>query len=384
MGIGLKNPPLLVVGLPKGIKTMKLTVTKENFVNGIKRVVNAVSTKITLPALSNILIEAEGDTLVFTASDLELSIRTIVPAIVFEPGATTLPAKKIMQIASELPSGDVTLESFEDEHVALSCQKAYFKIRSLAAENFQKPEDVQEEWALTLPVQDLLKSLSKVSYAKSEDESRRYLNGVLLSVRSGVLTFAATDGRRLALVERPLEADSTLDGDIILPAKAANELSRSLESSGDVKILISQSSISFSTSETTVSSKLVEGTYPNYRQVIPKASKQQVTIPRQAFAETLRRVSLVVSDSSSSIKLTLSENALTVSANSAEVGESSEPVEIEYSGEKFEISFNPQFVSEPLRYLDCEQLVMQFSDDLSPVCLTGDEGFLYIIMPMRG
>ena len=159
----------------------------------------------------------------------------------------------------------------------------------------------------------------------------RYLNGVLLSVRSGVLTFAATDGRRLALVERPLEADSTLDGDIILPAKAANELSRSLESSGDVKILISQSSISFSTSETTVSSKLVEGTYPNYRQVIPKASKQQVTIPRQAFAETLRRVSLVVSDSSSSIKLTFSENALTVSANSAEVGESSEPVEIEYS-----------------------------------------------------
>ena len=157
----------------KGEYTMKLTVTKDNLVSAIKRVVNAVSSKITLPALSNILVEAEGDSMILTASDLELSIEARVPALVFEAGATTLPAKKFMQIASGLPNGDVTIETTDDEQSTLSCQKAYFKIHGLAAENFQKPEEVQEEWKLVLPVQDLVKNLIKVSYAKSMDEDGR-------------------------------------------------------------------------------------------------------------------------------------------------------------------------------------------------------------------
>ena len=369
----------------KGEYTMKLTVTKENLVSAIKRVVNAVSSKITLPALSNILVEAEGDSMILTASDLELSIEARVPAMVFEAGATTFPAKKFMQIANGLPNGDVTIETTDDEQSTLSCQKAYFKIHGLAAENFQKPEEVQEEWTLKLPVQDLVKNLIKVSYAKSMDEDgRRYLNGVLLSVRGDVLTIAATDGRRLALVEKPLEAGTAVDGDIILPAKASVELTRSLDGVGEVTIRVSQSTIVFETADVVLTSKLIEGTYPNYRQVIPKTFAKNVAIPRAAFSEALARVSMVVSDSSTSVRLTLGENTLTISANSNEVGESSEPVEIEYTDEPFEISFNPQFVSEPLKYLDCEQLIMQFSDDLSPVALTGDEGFLYIIMPMRG
>ena len=369
----------------KGEYTMKLTVTKDNLVSAIKRVVNAVSSKITLPALSNILVEAEGDSMILTASDLELSIEARVPAMVFEAGATTLPAKKFMQIAGGLPNGDVTIETTDDEQSTLSCQKAYFKIHGLAAENFQKPEEVQEEWTLKLPVQDLVKNLIKVSYAKSMDEDgRRYLNGVLLSVRGDVLTIAATDGRRLALVEKPLEAGTAVDGDIILPAKASVELTRSLDGVGEVTIRVSQSTIVFETADVVLTSKLIEGTYPNYRQVIPKTFAKNVAIPRAAFSEALARVSMVVSDSSTSVRLTLGPNTLTISANSNEVGESSEPVEIEYSDEPFEISFNPQFVSEPLKYLDCEQLIMQVSDDLSPVALTGDEGFLYIIMPMRG
>ena len=367
---------------------MKFTIAKENLVTAIKKVVNAVSSKITLPALSNILVEAEDNTMTLTASDLELSIQASVPVLVFEGGATTLPAKKFMQIASGLPNGDVTIETTDDEQTSLSCQKSYFKIHGLAAENFQKPEEVQEEWTLKLPVQDLVKNLMKVSYAKSmEEDGRRYLNGVLLSLRNGVLTIAATDGRRLALVEKPLETtdtESVADGDIILPAKASVELTRSLDMVGDVTIHVSQSSISFATADTVLTSKLIEATYPNYRQVIPKDFSRQVLIPRAAFAEALGRVSMVVSDSSASVRLALTENTLTVSANSNEVGESSEPLEIEYTDEPFDISFNPQFVSEPLKYLDCEQLIMQFSDDLSPVALTGDEGFLYIIMPMRG
>jgi DNA polymerase-3 subunit beta len=290
-----------------------------------------------------------------------------------------------MQIANGLPNGDVTIETTDDEQSTLSCQKAYFKIHGLAAENFQKPEEVQEEWTLKLPVQDLVKNLIKVSYAKSMDEDgRRYLNGVLLSVRGDVLTIAATDGRRLALVEKPLEAGTAVDGDIILPAKASVELTRSLDGVGEVTIRVSQSTIVFETADVVLTSKLIEGTYPNYRQVIPKTFAKNVAIPRAAFSEALARVSMVVSDSSTSVRLSLGENTLTISANSNEVGESSEPVEIEYTDEPFEISFNPQFVSEPLKYLDCEQLIMQFSDDLSPVALTGDEGFLYIIMPMRG
>lgn len=363
---------------------MKFTVSKENLKQAISKVINVISNKVTLPALSNILIEAEGDTLCMTSSDLEISIKTTVAALVFEPGATTLPAKKLAQIANDLPAGDVTIETSEDEIATITCQRALFKIHGLSATEYQKPEDFQEDWTFTMKGIDLIKNIAKVAYARSDDESRRVLNGVLFSVRAGSLTIAATDGRRLSLVEKNLEADIQEDGDIILPTKVTSELTKSLDANADVIIRIAAAAVAFVTPDTTIISKLIEGNYPNYRQVIPETFTNKILIPRLRFMDALRRVAIVVQDSSASVKLTLTPNTLNLSAFSHEIGEASEPVDVEYEGPELEFSFNPDFMADPLKLLECDQLIMQFSDDLSPVQLSGDEGFLYILMPMRG
>lgn len=363
---------------------MKFSVTKEHLNTVLKRAMCAISPRVTFPVLNNFLLEASGDRLIVTASDLEISVRTSVPALVEEEGKTTLPAKKLSQIAAAFPAGDVYFVCDEDEISSLSCQKSHYKLRGLDASQFPPLGDFEEVWSFTLPTHELVRNIAKVSYARSSDETRKQLNGVLFSVRNAVLTIAATDGRRLALVEKPLPDPTATDGDVILPNKASAELARGLDGDGDVKVRLNQACVVFETIDTVIMTKLVEGTYPNFRQVIPDNFNRSVAIPRAIFAEALNRVSMVVSDNSASVRLQLNEGQLVVSASSADVGEASEPVDVSYEGDSVTISFNPLFFNEPLKYLDCDQLIMQFKDDYSPVVISGDEGFLYVLMPMRG
>ena len=204
-----------------------------------------------------------------------------------------------------------------------------------------------------------------------------------MSVREGMLSIAATDGRRLALIERSLEEQTAPDGDVILPSKIVNELGKLLSGDDKVGVKLSDSRAIFECTDTTIASKLVEGSYPNYRQVIPESFAHSAAIPRVTFEQVLARVALVVSDSSASVKLVIEDGVMKVSASSPEVGEAEEPMDVSYEGDKFELSFNPEFFRDPLRELDCDQLIMQFNDGYSPVALAGDEGFIYVVMPMR-
>ena len=307
-----------------------------------------------------------------------------IPALVEVPGATTLPARKTAQIAAALPSGDVVLDTDDHHSTAVSSGRAFFRILGISADEFPRDTAFSGEWSFGLPAIELRKALAKVSYSTSEDENRQVLSGILLSVREGMLTVAATDGRRLALVERPLDGEGVAEGDVILPGKVAAELGRMLEGEGNVVVQLSESRASFEFGGTVVTSKLVEGTYPNYRQVIPGTFAQSVAIPRLAFAEALNRVSMVISDTSSAVKLSLRTAEMVVSATSHEVGEAKEPVEVSYEGGPLDIAFNPLFFTEPLKNLECDQIIMRFNDEYSPVALLGDEGFIYVVMPMRG
>jgi len=363
---------------------MKATISQELLSAGLRRVLNIVSTRTTLPALNNVLMECEDGKLVLTTTDLEVCIRTALEADVTEAGATTLPAKKFAQIIGSLPAGDVSLSTDDKELTSISCLKSFFRIVGLADKEFPRDTEFSEEWGFTIPSDELKKSLAKVSYASSTDETRHVLNGILLSLRSGVLTIAATDGRRLALVERTLEGDGLPDGDVILPPKVVTELERTMPAGGDVTVRLSESRAAFSFGTTFVTSKLVEGTYPNYRQVIPAEFTQSIGIPRETFAAVLNRVSMVVTDSSSSARLRLEDGVMAISATSNEFGEAKEPLDVSYEGTPFEIAFNPVFFSDPLRHLECDELLMQFNDEYSPVSIAGDEGFLCVVMPMRG
>jgi DNA polymerase-3 subunit beta len=363
---------------------MKVTVSRDNLLLGLRRVSPFIGSRTTLPILNNVLVAAEGETLTLSTTDLEVSIRTSVPAFVQEPGATTLPAKKLTSIVSAFPEGDVALELNESNQTKLRCGRSSFKIVGLDPKDFPEDKDFAEEWAFSLPGNELKKCLAKVSYSRSSDESRHVLNGVLMSVREGMLAIAATDGRRLALIERSLEEQTAPDGDVILPSKIVTELGKLLGGDDKVGVKLSDSRAVFECTDTVIASKLVEGSYPNYRQVIPEGFAHSAAIPRVTFEQVLGRVALVVSDNSSSVKLVIENGVMKVSASSPEVGEAEEPMDVSYEGDRFELSFNPDFFRDPLRELDCDQLIMQFNDGYSPVALAGDEGFIYVVMPMRG
>jgi DNA polymerase-3 subunit beta len=209
------------------------------------------------------------------------------------------------------------------------------------------------------------------------------LNGILLSLRSGMLTTAATDGRRLALVEKALSGSVPGEGDVILPPKVVNEIQKMGEADKSLTVQLTERKAAFKTEDTVITSKLVDGNYPNYRQVIPATFSQSIVIPRTEFQTVLNRVSMVVSETSSSVKLKVDKAQIVVSAVSSEFGESSEPLEVSYDGKSLQIAFNPAFLMDPLKHLESDQVRLEFNDEFSPVMISGDEGFVYIIMPMR-
>ncbi|MFW5996444.1 MAG: DNA polymerase III subunit beta, partial [Lentisphaeria bacterium] len=330
---------------------MQVAIEKEILTDVIRKVSNVVNTKTTIPVLNNIYLEAQGDKLYLAATDLEVYIRSGVDAKVERQGKTTLPARKFAQIINALPDGEIKLETGEQEQTSISCEKSFFKMTGLSADEFPEEEELNGDWTFTISSSVLKKMLHKVSYAASTDENRHVLNGVLFSIRSGMLTAVGTDGRRLALIEQTLDDDAISDCDVILPPKIISELMKVLDKEAETSICLTDSRAAFSLADSLITSKLVEGTYPNYRQVIPASYSNSVVMPRETLAEVVNRVAMVVTESSASIKMNLENTQAVVSAMSAEVGESSEPIEISYEGEPMSISFNPQFLVEPLKHM---------------------------------
>ncbi|MBO7741456.1 MAG: DNA polymerase III subunit beta [Victivallales bacterium] len=370
---------------------MNFIVTTENFLAGLKRVMNAVSSKPILPILTNILIEAADGQLYLTSYDTEMRIKTAVTAVVMNEGAITLQAKKLLDIISALPSGDI--EVFNDvetpENVRICCQKSKFLMHGLSAAGYPEAPVFNEEWGFTIAGKELVDSLMKVSYARSSDVSRESLNGILCSIQSGMRTVAATDGRRLALVERPLEGDEsslpTRDGDFIMPYSVVCELVKSIDQNKEVKVHLAGSMAVFETGDTTIMCKLVEKQYPNYRSVIAANFNNKVSIPRSLFIEVLKRMRIVINENESNNGITLELNGsqMMISARSNEFGEANESIDVDYSGEPVSISFNPQYIADPLKTLSCDVFSICFNDCFTPVEITGDPGFIYILMPLR-
>ena len=362
---------------------MKFTLPTAELSNELKKVLSVVSGRSTLPVLSNVLLKAKDNKLTLVTTDLEVRITTSVEATIEREGDTTLPAKKFGQIISKLDGEQVTIDTDEKLTTTIKSASSTFKIMGLDSAEFPMDWEFNEDRQLSFPVSEIGKTLKKIAYAVSTDQSRYVLNGIYISIKEGNFTAVATDGKRLALVEKILdESDDIVDGEVILPIKVVNELQRLLEGEGEVVIKFSDSRASFTIAETIISTKLVEGSYPNYRQVIPTSFENSVILPRETIESVLDRVSLVVSDSGSSVKFSLSENLLTLNASS-ELGEANEPIEISYESDDVNIAFNPEYLRDPLRNLECDEITVRFNDEFKPVVILGDEGFLCVIMPMR-
>ena len=362
---------------------MKFSVTKEKLLEGLQQVQNVVSTRTTLPILSNVLLQADGSEVHLTTTDLDVGVRGSCEAQVDKEGATTLPARRLFNIVRELPSSEIQFDVDGKNAASIRSGQSFFKILGLPEEEFPPLPKFEEAKVVTIRQKDLRDGLRKTSYAISTDETRYVLNGILFSFKDNKLTLVATDGRRLAMVEIELEFPRSHEADIIIPTKAVTELQRLLTDDGDAKVSMGNGQIAFDLNKTLLVSKLIEGNYPNYRQVIPAEAKERVKLERETFLNSLRRVSLLASDKSNSIKLNFSKNNIDITANTPEVGEAKESLPVQYKGRDFSMAFNPEFLMAPLRALTEDEVFLDLIDEMSPGVLKIQTPFLYVLMPMR-
>jgi DNA polymerase-3 subunit beta len=362
---------------------MKFSVAKEKLLEGLQQVQNVVSTRTTLPILSNVLLQAHGDEIHLTTTDLDVGVRGSCEADVEKEGATTLPARRLFNIVRELPSSEIQIDVNGKNAASIRSGQSFFKILGLPEEEFPPLPKFEDAKVVTIRQKDLRDGLRKTSYAISTDETRYVLNGVLFSFKENKLTLVATDGRRLAMVEIELEFPRSHEADFIVPTKAVTELQRLLADDGEIKVSMGSGQIAFDLSKTLLVSKLIEGNYPNYRQVIPSEAKERIKLERETFLNSLRRVSLLASDKSHSVKLSFGKNNIDITATTPEVGEAKESIAVAYKGRDFSIAFNPEFLMAPLRALTEDEVFLDLIDEMSPGVLKIQTPFLYVLMPMR-
>ena len=372
---------------------MKFKINRDHFSNGLAQVLNVVGSKAAMPILSNVLIEAEKDHISLTTTNLDLGIRCKIKAEVKEGGSVTLPVKRLATIVRELPNVDVSFDSNASHQVKIASGGSNFRIMGIGAEEFPKLPDSGDDKSFTLEQGELATMLSNVSYAQSTDETRYILNGVYFNFKDGKLALVATDGRRLALVSKEMTVSSANTGAIILPAKTVAELLRLLGKGEKLKIAFNERRAAFQidtgkdssglTDSIFLFSKVVEGNYPNYQQVIPKETHQRIKLERELFLQCVHRAALVTSEKSNSVKIKLTANLLEITASSPDFGESHESMAISYSGPDLQVAFNPQFVMDPLRALTKDEVFFELKDEVSPGVFKTLESFVCVIMPVR-
>jgi DNA polymerase-3 subunit beta len=373
---------------------MKFKINRDHFSNGLAQVLNVVGSKAAMPILSNVLIEAEKDYISLTTTNLDLGIRCKIKAEVKEGGSVTLPVKRLATIVRELPNVDVSFDSTATHQVKIASGGSNFRIMGIGAEEFPKLPDSAEDKTFTLEQGELATMLSNVSYAQSSDETRYILNGVYFNFKDGKLALVATDGRRLALVSKELEVPAESAGAIILPAKTVGELLRLLGKGDKLSIAFNERRAAFQietgkdnnsglTDSIYLFSKVVEGNYPNYQQVIPKETHQRIKLERELFLQCVHRAALVTSEKSNSVKIKLTANLLEITASSPDFGESHESMAISYGGPDLQVAFNPQFVMDPLRALTKDEVFFEVKDEVSPGVFKTLESFVCVIMPVR-
>ena len=372
---------------------MKFKVNRDHFASGLAQVLNVVGSKATMPILSNVLIEAEKDQISLTTTNLDLGIRCRIKAEVKEGGAVTLPVKRLATIVRELPNVDVTFDAAPNHQVKLSSGGSNFRIMGIGREDFPPLAEIGDEKAYSLEQSELAGMLRSVAYAQSTDETRFILNGVYFNFKDQKLSLVATDGRRLALISKEMETPAAKSGAIILPAKTVNELVRLLDKGAKVKISFSDRKAAFqiATDKDTsglvdsiyLYSKVVEGNYPNYLQVIPKETHQRIKLERELFLQCIHRAGLVCSDKSNSVEIKLTSNLLEITAQSPDFGEAHESMAIGYSGPELQVAFNPAFVMDPLRALTKDEVYFELKDEVSPGVFKTLDSFICVIMPVR-
>jgi DNA polymerase III subunit beta len=366
---------------------MKLTVPRDSLSAALQLVGRAVSSRGTLPSLGGVLLVAGDGSLTLRATDMELALtRTISDATVESEGTALIPGRLVSDVVRSLPPGDVALElRAEQRDVELAAGAARFHIRTLPAEDFPRLPDLEGE-TVKLPAVPLAETIELVARAASRDEVRPILTGVMVQAEGNRLTMVATDSYRLSVKHTELEQPVGQELEANVPARALRELSRiiSAEGADEVELAMPRNQAIFRAAGVTLSSRLIEGQFPSWRQLIPEAFEHEVRLPREEFLEITRRISQLA-QRNAPLRLAFAEGELTVAAETPDVGDASEAMPAPYSGEPLEIAFNPQYLIDGADSVASEEVALQLSSPLRPGLLRPVEGddFSYLVMPIR-
>lgn len=371
---------------------MNFTIEKEAFLKGLGRIQGIVEKRNTIPVLANVLLEGSDGELHVTATDLEVGMRSSYPANITKPGRITVSAKKLHEIIKELPDREVSFSAKENCWIEVKCGKAHFNIVGLAAEEFPSFPQSNRDGGIVLSSALCREVIEKTFFAMSQDESKYNLNGIYLRAfeeKDGTrLRLVATDGHRLSLIDKTIGGalPDELKKGLILPRKGVLELKRlAEEGDGDLTLSFQDNNAVVRKEQTVVVMRLVDGEFPDYERVIPKANDQVAVIAVDPFLHALRRMLILSSEKSRGVKMQIKPGLLEVSSSNPELGDAREELDLDYQGPEMSIGFNARYLLDILQVQDDLRIRMIFKDQLSPgmLCPEKGDGFLAVVMPMR-
>jgi DNA polymerase III subunit beta len=367
---------------------MKFTITREKLHEGLGAVAASVPTKTTLPVLANILVEAGTDGLILSGTDLDISVSTTIPASVDQEGATTLPARKLVEIVKELPNAAIRVTSSGEQRVQIECGRSKFKLLGLARDEFPAFPSVKFEGGWKVAARELQKLIGHVAFAASTEESRPILNGVLWELRPDRMRMVATNGHRLARMDVPASGQGGGQADLIIPPKALEQIRRLFGGDEEIEIAKSDNHLGFRSTTTQIYTRLIEGPYPNYEQVIPRENDKALTADKAALAAALRRMSIVASDQTHRIRMAFTNGACKLSVQTPDLGEAQEELAVAYEGDPLEIGFNAAYLLEILKFMPTDEVRMTFkaperAATCEPVGWDDPASYMTLVMPLR-
>ena len=367
---------------------MRFTISREKLQEGLAAVTPTTPPKTTLPVLANILVETTERGIRLSGTDLDIAVTTEVAADVETQGAITIPAKKLSEIAKELPPSPVKIATSGEQRVTLDCGRAHFKILGLPKDEFPNFPTVKFDASWRIRSGDLQKLISHTAFAVSNEESRPILNGVLWELRPDNMRMVATNGHRLSKMDIPINSAGAPSADMIVPPKALEQIRRLFPQDEELEIARGDNHLGFRSPFTAVYTRLIEGPYPNYDQVIPKDNNRIAIADRQSLISALRRMSVIASDQTHRIRLSFNSALLRFSVQTPDLGEATDEMAIRYNGDALDIGFNATYLLEILRYIPTDEVKLTFraperAATLEPEGWSEPGNYLCLVMPLR-
>ena len=370
---------------------MNIVLNKNEFLKSLSKIDNIISTREIKTVLSNVLIEAKETEIILTASDFELTISTNLTGNILNTGSIAIPAKKLNEVIGELITDEVVLKVEDENKISIagnsSKSKARFSIMGESATDFPTIRSIAEESYKEIPIELIRKMFKYTRNSMTKDDARYVFNGTYMKFENDKLTCVTTDGRRLSLIHENISIDLETKEEIILPYKTVNELIKLLEKCEKMSIAYDNSDqrFYFKTENTVLSSKIIDGSFPDYNQVIPDNIKQKITINKNDFENSIRQVAVMGVDPTRKISLDFNSNSLVVSSSTPDFGEAEDILPIKYEGEAIKIAFNSYYIRDVLKIIEDETIIIGISSSSSPMLIEEEKykNFIAIIMPMN-